>query len=128
MIANEFVVEINDKPGQLAKLCELIGTNDINIKAITTGRQGGQTFVRLLVDKDDKLRKALDAGKMVYSEDTALIKTVSDKPNALTEIARKLGAAGVNIDAIYVLNRGTSKVNLVLALDNPEKGADIIKD
>jgi len=128
MKANEFVIEMGNKPGELAKVCDVLGSNQINIKAITMDRQGGQTFVRILVDKNDKAREALESKDTIFTENEVIVKTISDKPNALTDVARKLGAAGVNIDAIYLLNRGGDKVNIVFALDNPQKGADVLKD
>ena len=128
MKANEFVIEMGDKPGELAKICDILGRNQVNIKAITTDRQGGQTFLRILVDKNDKAREALEAKDSIFTENEVIVKTLIDKPNALMEVARKLGAAGVNIDAIYILNKGGDKVNVVFALDNPQKGADILKD
>ena len=127
MLANEFVIELENKPGQLASLCDAIGNSDISFKAIATDRLGGQTFVRVLVDKDEKMKGLLDEGNYMYTENTVVVKTLNDKPNALTAAARTLGAGGVNIEAIYLLNRGTDRVNLVFALDNPEKGSTLLK-
>lgn len=127
MRGNEFVIEIDNRPGQLARVCELIGQNEINLKAIATDRVGNQTFVRLLVDKDKKMREMLDENDFIYAENEVIIKSISDKPNALTNVARKLGAAGVNIEAIYLLNKGQEKVNLIFSLDNPRKGAELLK-
>ena len=127
MKANEFVIELDNSPGELARVCELAGQSGINLKAITTDRMGNQIFVRLVVDKDKKMRDVLDENDVVYTENEVIIKSLSDEPNALTEVARKLGAAGVNIEAIYLLNKNQEKVNLVFALDNPKQGAEILK-
>ena len=128
MLTNQFVIELENKPGQLAKLCEALGSNNINLRAIATDRIGGQNFVRAIVDKEEKMRNVLDEQNYMYSENDVVLKTLDDKPNALTEIARKLGAGGVNIDAIYLLNRNPNKVSLVFALDNPEKGLSLLRD
>ena len=128
MLTNEFVIELENKPGQLASLCDAIGSEDIGLKAIATDRLGGQSFIRIIVDKNEKMKAMLDEGDYMYTENTVVVKTIGDTPNALTGAARKLGAGGVNIDAIYLLNRGTDRVNLVFALDNPEKGANLLKD
>ena len=128
MRANEFVIELDNRPGALARVCELTGQNGINLKAITTDRVGNQTFVRVLVDKNKEMRKLLDENDIMYAENDVIVKSVSDQPNALTKIARDLGAAGINIESIYLLSKGHQKVNLVFALDNPHKGAQILKD
>ena len=128
MRANEFVIELDNKPGQLARICEMAGQNNINLKAITTDRTGNQIFVRMVVDKDEEMRDVLDGNDVVYNENEVIIKSLPNKPNALTIAARKLGAAGVNIEAIYLLDKKEERANLVFALDNPKQGAEILKD
>ncbi len=127
MIANEFVIEMGNKPGELAKLCEIFGINGVDLKAITMDRTGTQTFLRLLVDKNETARKLLEENNAMFTENDVVVKSMEDSPNALTDAARKLGDGNVNIDAIYLLNKGANKVNLVFALNNPQKGAEILK-
>lgn len=128
MIANEFVIEIEDKPGELAKLCEILGSKGINLKAITVDRIGTQTFVRLLVDKNKRAKEILEENNAIFTENDVIVKSLEDKPNALTEVARKLGKANVNIESLYLLNRNGQKVNIVFAVDNPQKGAEVLKE
>ncbi|MCK4326893.1 MAG: hypothetical protein KAW41_00270 [Candidatus Diapherotrites archaeon] len=127
MIANEFVIELDDSPGELARVCELLGKNGVNLKAIATDRVGHQRFIRIVVDNDKKVMQLLEDGDFMFTANDVVIKSVADKPNSLTEIARKLGKQGVNIEAIYMLSRGNDKVNLVFSLDNAQRGAEILK-
>ncbi|MFC2175004.1 hypothetical protein ACFLQ2_04035 [archaeon] len=127
MMANEFVIELDDSPGELAKLCEMLGNNKINLKAIATDRVGHQRFIRIIVDDDKKAEKLFDDGNFMFTTNDVVVKSVADTPNALTEIARKLGKEGVNIEAVYLLSRSSDKVNLVFELDNPHRGSEVLK-
>jgi len=127
MLANEFVIEMDDSPGKLADVCEMLGNHEVNLKAIATDRVGSQRFVRIIVDNDKRATELFDEADLMYTENSVVVKTIPDTPNALTDIARRLGKAGVNIEAIYLLSRNGKTVNLVFALDNAQRGAEVLK-
>jgi len=128
MIANEFVIELEDNPGELAEVCDMLGSNNINMKAIATDRVGHQRFIRILVDDDKKAKKLLDDADLIYTTNHVVVKTMDDTPNSLTKAARALGKKGINIEAVYLLSRSGKKVNLVFSLDDAQQGARVLKD
>ncbi len=126
MIANEFVIEVENTPGQLAKVARALGKEDINIKAITTERIGKQGYIRLVVDDHEKTKKVLEDNNFLYTEGEAIIKSFDDKPNALAEVANSLAKEGINIEAIYLGSFQQGKVNVVLVLDDIAAGERVL--
>jgi hypothetical protein len=107
---------LDDQPGALAQIGEVLGRAGVNIEglcAVTSG--GGQAEVHVLVQD---LKAALPAlarpGLSVTSEQEVVVVALEDRPGALGAVSRRLGEAGVNITLTY-LATGT---RLVLAADN----------
>ncbi len=127
MRTNEFVIELDNNPGELARICELIGQNGINLNAIATERTGKQVFVRMVVDREKEMEDVLDSNDIVYAKNEVVVKSLPNKPNALTDVAKRLGSAGVNIESLYLAGKGKDRISLVFSLDNPKQGAELLK-
>jgi hypothetical protein len=115
-MAIDLTVYLDDQPGELARLGELLGRAGVNIGgfcAVTSG--GGQAEVHILVDDLTAAFTALAAaGIHVASEQEVAVVGVEDRPGVLGEVSRRLGDAGVNITLAY-LATGT---RLVFAADD----------
>jgi hypothetical protein len=115
-MAIDLTLYLDDQPGELARLGDLLGEAGANIAglcALTSG--GGQAEVHILVDDPTPAFQALEhAGIKIIAEQEVLVLDVKDQPGALGEVARKLGNAGVNLTTAYL----ATNTRLVLAADN----------
>ena len=115
-MATDLTVYLDDHPGELARVGELLGRAGVNVNglcAVVSG--GGQAEVHLLVDDLTAAFGALAAADItVATEQEVVVIDVKDRPGELGEIARKLGDAGVNITLAYL----ATNTRLVLAADN----------
>jgi hypothetical protein len=115
-MATDILVQLDDHPGELAALGEVLGNAGVNLDglcAVVNG--GGKAEVHLLIDDAAAAFGAFAAARVrVISEQEVLVVDVEDRPGALGEIARRLGDAGVNITLVYLATR----TRLVLAADN----------
>ncbi len=128
MLVTEFVVEVENSPGQLAKVARALGGKGINIRAITTERIGGRGYIRFVVDNEEEARKTLDEGGYLYTEMPAILKVLDDKPNTLGEIAHALAREGINIEALYLGTGRNGKAEVVFVLDDVVAGRRILGD
>lgn len=115
-MATDMTLYLDDQPGELARLGEVLGDVGVNIEgfcAVTSG--GGQAEVHVLVQDMDAAFTALAKASIeVASEQEVVVVDVRDRPGVLGEVTRRLGSAGVNITLAY-LATGT---RLVLAADD----------
>jgi hypothetical protein len=115
-VASDLTVHLDDRPGELARLGEILGKADVNIEgfcAVTSG--GGQAEVHVLVDDPTDAFDALAAaGIQVASEQEVAVVDVEDNPGVLGDITRKLGDAGVNLTLAYM----ATSTRLVFAADD----------
>ena len=115
----DFTLILDDQPGELARLGEILGAAGVNIAGLAAFTGEGRGVIHVLVadEATTRARQALRAGHMgVADEREVLVIDVVDRPGTLGELARELAAANVNIDLAYTAYGGG--VKLVIATDD----------
>jgi hypothetical protein len=97
----QFTIEVENRPGEVAKIARTLGDAKVNILALLGTAQGTGGTVELIVEDARRAKKALDAAKLNYTETTAEELELSNKPGALAECLEKLAAKGVNLSSIH---------------------------
>jgi hypothetical protein len=117
-MAKDLNVMLEDKPGTLATLGEVLGKAGVNIEGVCAVPSEGKGAVHVLVEDADGARKALEAAKIgVQGERDVLVVKMEDHPGELGRVCRKIAAAGVNINLTYL----ATNTRLVLGVDDMEK-------
>jgi hypothetical protein len=115
-MATDLTLYLDDQPGELARVGDLLGKAGANIAglcALTSG--GGQAEVHILVQDPTPAFEALQRGGVkIAAEQEVLVLEIEDRPGALGEIARRLGNAKVNLTMAYL----ATNTRLVVAADN----------
>ena len=115
-MATDLTLYLNDEPGELARVGDVLGQAGANIAglcAVASG--GGQAEVHILVEDATPAFEALHgAGVKIATEQEVLVLEIEDRPGALGEIAHQLGAAKVNLTLVYL----ATNTRLVLGADN----------
>lgn len=115
----EFVVSMENRPGRLAALTEILAAVGVNIEALAAYGHDGEGTVRLIVDNAEATRRALADAGLHNEERTVLSALLPHRPGELARLTRSLADAGVNIDALYVLNSNADGIELALSVDQP---------
>lgn len=115
-MATDVTVYLDDHPGELARLGQVLGDAGVNIEgfcAVTSG--GGKAEIHVLVhDMASAFAALAKADIEVASEQEVAVVDVEDTPGVLGDVTRRLGDAGVNITLAYLATR----TRLVLAADD----------
>ena len=115
----DFTLILDDQPGELARLGEILGAAGVNIAGLAAFTGEGRGVIHVLVadEATTRARQALRAGHMgVADEREVLVIDAENRPGTLGELARELAAANVNIDLAYTTYGGG--VKLVIATDD----------
>ena len=107
--AKQLTIWVSDQPGRLGEIGNALGAKKINIRGLLATTEGGRGAVRLVVDKNAAAKKACAAMGWECTEEEVLAVTLSDNPGTLGKVAKKLGAAGVNIQYAYVGASGSAR-------------------
>ena len=110
----EFSVTLQDRPGTLARLGQMLGEAAVNIEAIQGTSLEGHASVHFVPRDPQQAARILDAAGISYTQREVLILKVLDKPGMLGDVALVMAQANINIDSIYV----TTKGHVVLGVDD----------
>jgi hypothetical protein len=114
---NAFIVDLKNKPGELAKVAEAIAGQGVNITGFTGATCGDTGSLALITSDEAATRRALTDGHWTYRPVELVTAKVADKPGSLGQVTRLLASAGVNIEAAIA----TGMEQIAFATDNPLK-------
>jgi hypothetical protein len=125
----QLVISGQSKPGVMAQVASVLAAAGVNIKAFSAPKVTGTGKLRLLVADLEGARASLRAAKIRFSEETALVLSLENKPGALNEVADLLTQARINIKCGYCTpSREGKRAIVVLTVANIEKALSVLRD
>ncbi|MEK7237720.1 MAG: hypothetical protein AAB242_13910 [Nitrospirota bacterium] len=125
----QLVISGKSRPGVIAQVAQVLGEAKVNIKAFSAPEVTGAGKLRLLVADLEGARAALKAAKIKFTEETALLLSLKNKPGALREVADLLTKARINIKCGYCTpSREGKRAIVVLTVSNTAKALTILRD
>ena len=105
-MAVDLVIDIENTPGALAQLAAAISDAGVNLAAATCIGRGERAELHILVPHAEAARHALAISHVaVTREREVVVVDVEDRPGMLADLTRKVAAAGVDLDLVYVATR-----------------------
>jgi hypothetical protein len=126
-MANQFVVQLKNRPGAMAILAEALADRGVDLRAIGGGGIGDSGHVIMTTADDDTTRQVLDDGGYVYVEGESILAEVDDKPGGMARISRALADAGVNIYGHLFLGRWGDRAMFAFVVDKPDVARPILE-
>jgi len=126
-LTKQLAIFLENRPGTLARVCDALAEQKINIYAVSTSDTIDHTVIRMVVSD---YRKALHVfeqhGTLVVEDDVVLVEG-SNKPGALSKIAHKLADHKINIEYAYCATPpDATKGLLVLRVDDAKKALKVL--
>ncbi|HOO78634.1 MAG TPA: hypothetical protein PK636_00665 [bacterium] len=120
----EVSVFMENRPGKLERVTELLAGAAVNIRAITIGDNGDFGVLKLLVDDPVRAREALAAGGVVAALKNVVAVRVRDCPGGLLEVVRALRRLKINLEDAYgFVVRGGEEAIFVFQVATPGQTA-----
>ncbi len=115
----ELRVFVENKPGKLSKIAELLGSAGVDLLALELADEGQFGVFKLLTAEPDKAKEVLSGANMPVAFNQVAIIEIPDKPGSLLKLSRAMEDAQLNITDAYgcILERGKRAV-LVVKGDN----------
>ena len=126
-MAYDISVILEDRPGTLARMGEVLGQAGINIDGMCGFLVEGKGEIHILVRNGSAARKVLDnAGIIAKNVRPVLVRNLENNPGTLGEAARKLADAGVNIDLLYLASDNRLVMGVDPGSDDWDKARSVI--
>jgi hypothetical protein len=106
-MAFDLTIDLENTPGQLAKVAAAVSDAGVNIAAATCLGNGERAELHILVKHAEAARHSLAISHEVNvtREREVVVVEVEDRPGVLADLTRKIAKAGINIDLVYVATR-----------------------
>jgi hypothetical protein len=114
-MTTDITVGLVNQPGTLLRASDALGRAGINIEGACGYVADGQGIFHVLVEDAQRARSALiDAGLEIHAERLVAAIPVENSPGSAAAVLRRIAAANLNIDLLYV----TADGRLVLGGDD----------
>lgn len=100
-MAHQISVFVENKPGRLERVTEILARAKVNIRAFTVSGTYEYGVMKFLVDKPEKALDALQSGGISANKREILAVLMDDRPGGLHRIARAFGQRKMNIEDAY---------------------------
>ena len=121
------MVRLDNRPGSLARLTELLAAAGVNIDALAAWGENGDGVVRLIVDQPEACARVLNEASLGFEERTVLAALLANQPGELARVTRALAEAAINIEAIFVLGVHADGLEIAIAVDDPDAAEPLLR-
>ncbi|HJU87472.1 MAG TPA: ACT domain-containing protein [Gemmatimonadota bacterium] len=123
-IAQQISVFVENRPGRLGALCEVLAEGGINIQAIMVPSGTDYGIVHVIVDRhEDALQSLEERGYRTYTS-RVLDVTLDDHPGALAQLADHLAENGIDIK--YAYSAVGEQGRLILSVNDAERASELL--
>jgi hypothetical protein len=100
-------VFVENKPGHLAETLATLAAAGVNIHSFTIAETIDYGILRLVVDKVDDAKQALEQAGYAVVEHPVVRTVLPDQPGSLAAVVRLVSETGLDIEYVYQGNRDT---------------------
>ena len=126
MSVNQVSVFLENKPGTLNKLTEILAANKINIRALSLAETNEFGIVRMLVNDVFEATTVLKENNFVATLTPVLIYAIEDKAGYLNNLLKNFSEAEVNIEYMYAF-AGKERAYMIFRVNDTKKAESLLK-
>ncbi len=125
----EITAHLENKPGRLAKICQALAHEKVDILALSVMECGGRSGLRMVVDDVAAARRVLGSIGVEHSMNEVLVLEMDNRPGVLGRVLERLAEEHINIEYAYTSQgAGNGKSIGVFQTSNPKRARQILLD
>ena len=123
-----FSIQLTHRPGDLARVAEALARRGVNIKALAALRIAREAMVRIVPDEVEAARSALEVASIPFVESEVHTVLLENRAGRIADVSRRLGEAGINIEAVYLTGILDDLVEVAFVCDEPKKAKKVLAE
>ena len=128
MVITQISVSMENAPGALLNISEILGREGVNIRAISVADTSDISTVRFVVDDPVKAQNILKGNGYSPKETGVLAVETPDHPGGLIAVLKPLKNAGINVHYLYPhLGRVSNNAIVILGVDDTEEARKVLQ-
>ena len=128
MTIQQLSVFLENRPGQLCEVTELLAKNNVDMQALNIAETADYGVLRLIVDEPQKAEELLKEHGFIVRETAVVQAPVPDRPGGLNYVLRAIADAEIDIEYMYsVMGQKEGLAYMVFRVDDTEKLDAVLK-
>jgi len=124
MLVKQISVFLENKSGRLAEVTRILGSNNIDISALSIADTTEFGILRLIVNDPEKAEKVLKEHGLTVSSTNVIAIAVEDKPGGLAHILEILEKRKIDIEYLYAfVGKMDNEALVILRVENLNEAA-----
>jgi hypothetical protein len=129
MKITQISVFLENRSGRMRQVCNVLGQNNINIRALTVAETESFGVLRIVVDKPSVAIDVLKKNGFTANITDVVVVEMQDKPGGLADILGILDENKINVEYMYAfLEKSADKAMVVFRFEHPEKAVKVLTD
>jgi hypothetical protein len=128
MFIKQISIVLDNVPGAMSHVSEILGREGVNIRAISVADTSDISTVRFVVDDPVKAVNILKANGFSTKETDVLAVETPDHPGGLNAVLKPLKTANINVHYLYPhLGRVGGQAVVILGVDKLEEAQKVLQ-
>ena len=128
MSIRQLSIFIENKPGRVAQVTEVIAKAKVDIRALSIADTSNFGILRLIVNKPDEAVDALKKANITVSITSVIDIGIDDSPGEFSNVARILADKGIEIEYMYAfIGRDKNRAFVILKVEQEDKASEVLK-
>ena len=129
MTIKQISVLLDNEPGSLSRVSDLLGKEGINIGAFSLTEATEHTIARMVTDNPKKTIRVLKNAKYQVWEKDVIAVVVPDHPGALNAVLKPLATAKINVNYLYPhLRKSEDNAVIIFRVGDNKKAYEVLKE
>jgi len=127
MLVKQISIFLENKSGRLAEVTKILGSNGVDISALSIADTTDFGILRLIVSDPEKAEKVLSESGFTVSCTEVIAIAVVDEPGGLAAALEVLEKESIGIEYMYAFVGNTTNAALViLRVENPDNAVEAL--
>ena len=128
MITKQLSVFLENKKGRICAAADILAQSNVNIRALSLADTSEFGILRLIVDKPDEGKKALNDAGIVVRVTNVLALTMDDTPGGTLGVLRLLAESGISVEYMYAyVGKTSGKAFMIIQAEELEAAEEILR-
>lgn len=129
MIIKQISIFVENKPGRLAEITEIIAKNNINIRALSVADTTHFGILRIIVDNPEEVERVLRDAGLTVSITSVITACIHDRPGGLAEVLKLLSTRDIQIEYMYAfIAKSDNEAYVVMRIEAEDAAVKLLHD
>ena len=129
MFIKQLSIFVENKPGRLSTITNLLKQNDIDIRALSIADTRDFGIMRLIVNNPEKAEKVFKDAGCTVSLTNVIAVGIDDKPGGLAGAMDILYANNISVEYMYAfISKTDNTAYVILRVENNDKALEALKE